>query len=1249
MNPEVQQRVLGYFIEESQDHLATLERGLLALGTDDPTEILPELFRAAHSIKGGAALLGITSLRHIAHELEDHFRVIQETNRPVEQELESRLLKVVDILQGLVNTLQTQGSLNAVQEAEAETQAQPLMQQLAVQLATQAEPSRQEANQARILSYFIEESNDHLKTLEQGLMAWRQQDSLELLQELFRAAHSIKGGAAMLGLPAVRRVAHELEDCFRIVEERALGVDETLEGLLLQALDSLRDLVGYLETQGRITPEQDREAQTRFQPILEQLNRYLAQDYEAPSALVELLPARSLSRFTPDQQRIVGYFIEETREHLTTLGEGLPRLHLFSDDPEFLPGLYRAAHSVKGGAAMLGLEGIRQVAYQLEQHLRTLNEADQIVALATQQLFITACAHLEAMVIQLAAASLTIEKEQELLVQAGPALAQLTQAMAPAQTTEPATVPALADLVPAPAQSEPPLLTEEVRELVLRLLGPSLQQVQEYLNQASFDEVREPLLTLTREFCELGEIHGLRNWVDLNQTLAMALIYHGDDSWSTLSPQASRELTTAYDLLTEGKHWAIQVSESLRSLADPARTLPLVVPALADLVPTAATLSPETDILANLFGRGWNDETPVKPKTTIPRTKATGTVRRMMRVEVRHLDGLSNLVGELIINRNSLESQQNRLRLLLETLQQRVGQLNRISQELEEFYDKSIQGVRGYRVGGTMASSGGRAGFDALEMDQYTPLHSISQEVMELIVRIKEVGSDIEFVTDQAEEATRQFRQLSSQLQEGLNQMRMLPLSEIVDRLPRAVRDLSVSLGKQVDLEIQGRDTLVDKAILEELYDPLTHLTTNALMHGIEEPQQRIQAGKQTKGRVEIKASHQGNQTIISISDDGEGLKAAKIREKAVAKGLLSAQEAQDLSDNEVYPLVFLPGFSTAERITEVAGRGVGLDVVQNHINRLRGTIQLDSKPGVGTTFTIRLPLTLSISRAIICRNGRTPIAFPLDGIEDLVEVPVDSIQPSGNNRTIQWRERTLPFLDLNDVLVYGRTASRDLSDPSKEVATVILHSGDNYVALGVDAFIEEQEVVIKQLKGAIPKPQGIAGVTILGNGQVLPIADVGELITMTVGQLPAQRAQIKLAVPDVNPTGQTAVLIVDDSITVRELLSMTFIKAGYRVEQARDGQEALDKLKSGFACDLVFCDVEMPRMDGFEFLSQLQKDGRLQNLPVAMLTSRSAEKHRQTAYQLGAKGYFTKPYLEDDLLRGAEQLLRNSRLAVKV
>ncbi len=684
----------------------------------------------------------------------------------------------------------------------------------------------------------------------------------------------------------------------------------------------------------------------------------------------------------------------------------------------------------------------------------------------------------------------------------------------------------------------------------------------------------------------------------------------------------------------------------------PATPAPKAAPAKpAATRPTRRPARPETKPSRD----GRELARPAAAASSEPRAPLTGpVVRRTMRVEVRHLDGLSNLVGELVINRNTLENQQTRLRSSLEMLQQRVSKMDRVSRELEEYYDKSVLGIQAPGTGTSSSPSDainrGEEAFDALEMDRYTAFHTLSQEIMELIVRIKEASSDIEFVVDESDETSRLFRQTSSQLQEGLNQIRMLPLSELVDRLPRAVRDLSINMGKEVELELLGRETLLDKAILEELYDPLTHLTTNALMHGIEPIEERRRLNKKAKGKITVSASHQGNQTIIAVKDDGRGLDARRIRAKAVERSLLSAEQAAVMTDNEVFPLIFLPGFSTVEQVTEIAGRGVGMDVVQNRLNRLRGNVLIDSTPGEGTTFTIRLPLTLSISRAILCRHGQGMIAFPLDSIDEMVELPTNRIKAEGKRRYILWRDRFIPFVPLAELLIYqrpGLATSQDFMQ-EKEVATVILRGGDSYVAVGVDAFIEEQEVVIKQLKGPVDKPQGLAGVTVLGNGQVMPIADVGELIGMVTGQLPVVK-EIKPYRPAkvVKKPSQPTVLIVDDSITVRELLSMTFVKAGYRVEQARDGQEATEKLKAGLACDMVFCDVEMPRMDGFEFLSQVQKDSRLNHIPVAMLTSRSADKHRQTAYQLGAKGYFTKPYLEEDLLRGAELLLKGGQMAM--
>ncbi len=659
------------------------------------------------------------------------------------------------------------------------------------------------------------------------------------------------------------------------------------------------------------------------------------------------------------------------------------------------------------------------------------------------------------------------------------------------------------------------------------------------------------------------------------------------------------------------------------------------------------------------------------------RTTRPGRVfsEQTMRVPVKHLDNLSNLVGELVVNRNSLEQDQERLRQSLDNLLYQVQQLSDVGQRMQDLYERSLlessllASRQGYRISAMPIGSrettviepevGESPGieYDPLEMDRFTGFHSLSQEMIELIVRVRESSSDIEFIVDETEQVTRMFRQVTTQLQEGLTRSRMVPFAQTADRLPRAVRDISMKVGKQAELVIEGRETLIDKMILEQLYDPMTHLVNNAITHGIEPPAVRAALGKPPAGRITIRAFHQGNQTIISVSDDGAGIDVERVKAKAIEKGLITAADAQVMSRLDVYDILFHPGFSTKDQADDFSGRGVGMDVVRTSLSEIRGVINTDSNPAKGTTFTIRLPLTLSISKALCCISDRARIAFPMDGVEDMIDVPKERIQTNSEGQPcIAWRDTILPVRPLPELLGYNRHLSRgNVYGGNQEddiISIVVLRSAGNFLALQVDQVLGEQEIVIKQLEGPVPKPVGVAGATVLGDGRIMPIADVLELIDLSMGRIRRdaggslweQSGLTALQEPPATKT-EPMVLIVDDSITVRELLSMTFNKVGYRVEQARDGQEAWEKLRSGLPCDIVFCDIEMPRMDGLELLSRIQKDANLKHLPIAMLTSRGADRHRQMAASLGASGYFTKPYLEEALLYAAQRMLRGERL----
>ncbi|MEG4405983.1 response regulator [Microcoleus sp. MON2_D5] len=648
--------------------------------------------------------------------------------------------------------------------------------------------------------------------------------------------------------------------------------------------------------------------------------------------------------------------------------------------------------------------------------------------------------------------------------------------------------------------------------------------------------------------------------------------------------------------------------------------------------------------------------------------RAGGFGDQTMRVPIKQLDNLSNLMGELVVNRNSLEQDQERMRQFLDNLLHQVALLSDVSQRTQDFYERSLLEIallanrQGHRSAWRSEDSAHtrESAWRPEEMDRFTPFHSLAQEIIELIVRVRESAADIEFLVDEADQVTRQLRQVTTQLQEGLTRARMKPFAETTDRLFRAVREIAIKCGKQAQLQVEGKDIQIDKMIVDQLYDPMTHLVNNAITHGIEPPEVRLAAGKPAVGRITIRAFHQGNQTVVSVSDDGAGIDPQRVKAKAIKQGMLTAAQAQRMSRSEVYDLLFMPGFSTQEQATEYAGRGVGMNVVQTSLQEIRGTVSIDSTIGKGTVFTIRLPLVLSISKALTCISDRARIAFPMDGVEDMIDVPRDQVTTGADGLPcIEWRGQSLPFRPLRDLLAYNRHLGRGsvygFNTDDDMISVIVLRSAGNFLAVQVDQVSTEQEIVIKPLEGPVPKPIGIAGATVLGDGRIVAIADVLELIDLATGRLrkdtggtlwdESEKATKEAEIEKTEPT----VLIVDDSITVRSLLSITFEKSGYRVEEARDGKEAWEKMKSGLPCDIVFCDIEMPRMDGLELLSRMQKDAVLCELPIAMLTSRGADRHRQMAYSLGAKGYFTKPYLEEQLLDAASRMLKGEVVGAPV
>jgi chemotaxis family two-component system sensor histidine kinase/response regulator PixL len=650
-----------------------------------------------------------------------------------------------------------------------------------------------------------------------------------------------------------------------------------------------------------------------------------------------------------------------------------------------------------------------------------------------------------------------------------------------------------------------------------------------------------------------------------------------------------------------------------------------------------------------------------------------------VRVDFNRLERMNNLVGELSINRNSLSLQNEQLQSSVKELLSRFQRFEKMTDGLRELADRMLI-TEGIPKGNTQSAkesanlneeSETDIRWDTLEMDRYGQMYSRLQGMLEEMLQLGESVDDIVLFARGSHQTLETQRQMLTNLRDELMWARMLPLGEVLNRFPRILRDLSNSYHKPVRLKLSGTGVLVDKAALEKLYDPLLHLLRNAFDHGIESPQMRRETGKPEEGQIEIRAYHQGNQTIIEVKDDGQGLNFDKIREKAQKSGLMTAEQLAVLSKERLADLIFEPGFSTAAQVSELSGRGVGLDVVRSQLRSLKGTVTVTSHPQSGTVFTLRLPLTLTIAKLLVCTlhtdadsAHNQAVALPSDAIEEIIIPQPEQIKTSGQQRFLYFAGQIIPIYSLGSLLNYRCPMTETFS--SKALASAVpsptdwnlplllLRQGQQLIALEIERLVTEQELVIKPFGSAITAPTYSYGCTILGDGTLIPVINGAILLEeyeninsggLIGSQGEPNRAAITTSIAAATPT----ILIVDDSAALRRTLALTLQKSGYRILQARDGREALEQLQQTKGIQLVICDVEMPNMNGFEFLGQRRKYADLMTIPVAMLTSRGSDKHRQLASHLGANAYFTKPYIEQQFLTAIRDLIAQKTPALSV
>jgi chemotaxis family two-component system sensor histidine kinase/response regulator PixL len=1056
---------------------------------------------------------------------------------------------------------------------------------------------------------FRSEASDLLQTIEQELFNLKSDRTSARVHTLMRSAHTLKGSAASIQLETVKSVAHVLEDVFRALYNPEIVIDAELEALLFQAYECLR-LPLMAEFTGSRVDEAD--VLGRTTAVLSQLQTKLGDlfDQETP------IPTSAELGFDMVQSMFEGGV--EQRLHALEQALKQPQSTLASQ-------LQIEAEVFLGLAESVQLVGFGAIA----------------------QTTLTALAAHPDQVNQIAALAIADFRQGQAAVLAG----DRTQGGAPSVALK--QFAQSAKSLPSPIRSAG---SEAQFHLDWQPQQPSKGGPSESLLPPPTSR-KQPRSFLQRlkDFFTLEPSHHPDRRAS-----------PPDASRPPAAPPPSPAFDFSLDALfdpTQTETAPVAAPTQLDfSLPDPVPALPdfqpdfslpePLLPSALDLEPLAPGPSPCPPPSLSFdpapFPAAGSSPLPDLSATDPAPTADSLSPAPVVRVKLGQLERLDYLAGELLINQNQQTTQDDRLRLATQELLAYLQKHKRTLSNLQSWSDLTLA------TDSFLApvSPSVMADFDALELDRYTDFHVLVQSALNDLVQLELIGESLETQIRQMRQSRETQRRLLTSLQDDLTTARMQPLGEILNRLPRVLQQLASAHAKPVKLTLNGTFVLVDKAIAEKLYNPLLHLVRNAFDHGIEPIDLRRAKGKPETGQIQIHAYHQGNRTLIEIRDDGQGIDWQRVIEKAIDNGLVNPDAAAKLSPSQLAEFLFQAGFSTATQVSDLSGRGVGLDMVRSEIQALKGTINVSSVTGQGTTFTLSLPMSFSITRLMVCQAQNITYALPINTIQQVIlPRPGQLMQTSGQQVVLRWHseqgEQMVPVRSLHRLLNYPHSSSLE-QEASRQTPIILLRAGEELWGLQVDQVVGEQELVIRPLGSAIVPPRYVYGCSMLTDRQMALVID--PILLQQSGMTSPNPAQTDKAAstPRALPTTPPAlaqILLVEDSLTVRHSLARTLQEQGYQVAQAGDGLEAFAFLQQDPDVHLIISDIEMPRLNGFEFLSQLRKNPAWQTIPVVLLTSRSGSKYRQLATNLGANAFINKPYTTEVLLPLLSTLIKPAAL----
>jgi chemosensory pili system protein ChpA (sensor histidine kinase/response regulator) len=690
-----------------------------------------------------------------------------------------------------------------------------------------------------------------------------------------------------------------------------------------------------------------------------------------------------------------------------------------------------------------------------------------------------------------------------------------------------------------------------------------------------------------------------------------------------------------FEGLVSGEMPVVHVPVAPMHVSAPATVSPVTEVSKAAPAPAApqAPAAPEP-VAKTASGRAQPRHLP-----TIEEEVQQHAPQEMIRVRSDLLDSLVNYAGEVSIYRSRLEQQISTFRFNLVEFEQTVSRLREQLRKLE--METEAQILSRYQREAESVDSN----FDPLELDRFSQLQQLSRALAESVSDLVSIQGLLDDLTRQSETLLLQQSRVSSDLQEGLMRTRMVPFDSLVPSLRRTVRQAAQEVGKRAQLKVEGAQGEMDRNLLERMKAPFEHMLRNAMAHGIESPDERTAAGKQAEGTVTIQVSREATEVVLRVSDDGKGMDRDAIRRKAIERGLLKP-DAQ-LSDRDLYGFILETGFSTAEQVTQLSGRGVGMDVVHNEIKQLGGSLTIDSQRGTGSLFTIRLPFTLAVTQAILVRLGEATYAVPMSSVQGVVRIARDDLERRMGKPNPAYTYAGDEFLIYELSHLLNVPPSRIIDET--QLPLLMTRTGDQRAAVRIDSVIGSREIVVKSVGPQISSVPGIFGATIMGDGSVVMILDLAPLVRRAAALRERVEAGEVVAPTITAPTpvfeqrANPLIMVVDDSITMRKVTTRVLERNDMEVITAKDGLDAVEKLQDKVP-DVVLLDVEMPRMDGYELATYMKNDPRLKLVPIIMITSRTGEKHRQRALEIGVERYLGKPYQEADLLRNVQETLRLSR-----